>query len=122
MSPFRIIRFVRSTALLGALALVTTTFASAQAPQADNTKVNTRDREPGAVTADQQKNDAADRTITQKIRRSLMQDKGLSAYAHNVKIVSQNGQVTLKGRDRHRRRGSRGERDKRRAGPTEVVR
>ena len=35
--------------------------------------------------------------ITQKIRRALMDDKTLSTYAHNVKIVSQDGQVTLKG-------------------------
>ena len=71
----------------------------AQTPQTppDNTKVNTRDRAKGAVTADQQKENAGDRELTQKIRRSLMQDKALSTYAHNVKIVAQDGQVTLKG-------------------------
>ena len=63
----------------------------------DNTKVNTRDRAKGAVTADQQKENAGDRELTQKIRRALMQDKTLSTYAHNVKIVAQDGQVTLKG-------------------------
>ena len=26
-----------------------------------------------------------------------MKDKSLSSYAHNVKIITQNGQVTLKG-------------------------
>ena len=70
--------------------------ALAQTP-ADNTKVNTRDRSEGAVTADQQKENAADRTLTQKVRQSLMRDKSLSTYAHNVKIVSQGGEVTLKG-------------------------
>jgi hyperosmotically inducible protein len=70
--------------------------ALAQTP-ADNTKVNTRDRAKGAVTADQQKENASDRELTQKIRRALMQDKALSSYAHNVKIVAQGGQVTLKG-------------------------
>ncbi len=70
--------------------------ALAQTP-ADNTKVNTRDRAKGAVTADQQKENASDRELTQKIRRALMQDKTLSSYAHNVKIVAQGGQVTLKG-------------------------
>lgn len=64
---------------------------------ADNTKVNTRDRTKGAVTADQQKENASDRELTQKIRRALMQDKTLSSYAHNVKVVAQDGQVTLKG-------------------------
>jgi hyperosmotically inducible periplasmic protein len=97
MSPIRLNQFVRSTALVSALTFATTAFASAQAPQADNTKVNARDREPGAVTADQQKNDVADREATQKIRQSLMRDKGLSSYAHNVKVIAQDGQVTLKG-------------------------
>ena len=40
----------------------------------------------------------SDRDITQQIRQSIMKDKSLSTYAHNVKIVSQNGAVTLKGR------------------------
>jgi hyperosmotically inducible protein len=69
---------------------------AAQTP-ADNTKVNTRDRDKTAVTADQQRENTTDRDLTQKIRRALMQDKALSSYAHNVKIVSQGGQVTLKG-------------------------
>jgi hyperosmotically inducible periplasmic protein len=68
----------------------------AQTP-ADNTKVNTRDRAKGAVTADQQKENAIDRKLTQEIRRALMQDKSLSSYAHNVKVIAQGGQVTLKG-------------------------
>ena len=68
----------------------------AQTP-ADNTKVNTRDRAKTAVTADQQKENASDRDLTKKIRRALMQDKNLSTYAHNVKVVAQAGQVTLKG-------------------------
>ena len=68
----------------------------AQTP-ADNTKVNTRDRAKGAVTADQQKDNAGDRDLTQKIRRALMQDKSLSSYAHNVKVIAQGGTVTLKG-------------------------
>jgi len=68
----------------------------AQTP-ADNTKVNSRDRAKGAVTADQQKENVSDRDLTQKIRRALMQDKSLSSYAHNVKVIAQGGQVTLKG-------------------------
>ena len=65
--------------------------------QPDNSKVNQRDRNPGAVTADQQKESAADRQLASKIRKALTDDKALSTYAHNVKIVSQNGTVTLKG-------------------------
>jgi len=71
-------------------------FAAAQAP-ADNTKVNTRDRAAGAVTADQQKENPGDRDLAQKIRRALTADKALSTYAHNVKVVAQGGDVTLKG-------------------------
>ncbi len=63
----------------------------------DNTKVNDRDRNTGEVTADQQKENRPDLDITRDIRRSIMQDKSLSSYAHNVKIISQNGMVTLKG-------------------------
>ena len=40
---------------------------------------------------------AADRALTAKIRKAVMADKNLSTYAHNVKIISQNGTVTLKG-------------------------
>jgi len=82
-------------ALAGTLALSALPLA-AQTP-ADNTKVNTRDRAKGEVTADQQKNNAADRTMTQTIRRALVRDKSLSSYAHNVKVIAQGGQVTLKG-------------------------
>lgn len=64
---------------------------------ADNTKVNKRDRKAGAVTADQQKENESDRELTANIRKALMDNKDLSTYAHNVKIVTQNGMVTLKG-------------------------
>ena len=66
-------------------------------PPADNTKTNQRDRSKGEATADQAKNNAADRETMQKIRKSLMDDKSLSTYAHNLKIIAQNGKVTLKG-------------------------
>ena len=39
----------------------------------------------------------ADRDIVAKIRKSIMADKSLSTYAHNIKIISQDGTVTLKG-------------------------
>lgn len=63
----------------------------------DNTKVNKRDRNSGAATADQQKENSTDRELTRSIRRAITKDKSLSTYAHNVKIISQNGTVTLKG-------------------------
>ena len=71
--------------------------AVAQQTQPDNTKVNKRDRADGAVTADQQKENAPDRELAAKIRKSIVDDKELSTYAHNVKIVVREGKVTLKG-------------------------
>ena len=70
--------------------------ASAQTPP-DNTKANSADRAKNSVTADQQKNTVADRELTQHIRQALTADKSLSTYAHNVKVIAQGGQVTLKG-------------------------
>lgn len=86
----------KRTALAILAAIVMAPAVWAQTP-ADNTKVNTRDREKGAVTADQQKQNKADMALTQSIRKAVMKDKSLSTYAHNVKIISQDGQVTLKG-------------------------
>jgi hyperosmotically inducible protein len=64
---------------------------------ADNTKVNQRDQNANQPTADQQRNKTSDRDMTQQIRKAIVKDKSLSTYAHNVKIITQNGQVTLKG-------------------------
>ena len=72
-------------------------YGQADDTKPDNTKVNKRDRNAGEVTADQQKVNATDRELTKKIRQSVMADKSLSTYAHNIKIISQNGTVTLKG-------------------------
>jgi hyperosmotically inducible protein len=63
----------------------------------DNTKVNKRDRASGAVTADQQSNSSSDMKITQRIRRDVMNDDNFSTYAKNIKIITVDGKVTLKG-------------------------
>jgi hyperosmotically inducible periplasmic protein len=73
------------------------TSATQQQTPPDNTRVNQRDRSPDQPTADQGKNNKSDREIMKDIRKSVLDDKSLSTYAHNVKIISQNGQVTLKG-------------------------
>jgi hyperosmotically inducible protein len=87
--------------LAAALLLGTTSVISAQStdPQAkpDNTVVNKRDKTPGEPTADSQKMNVTDRQLAAKIRKSVVADKSLSTYAHNVKIISQDGTVTLKG-------------------------
>ena len=71
--------------------------ASPNQASPDNTKVNQRDRDKSQPTADQQKENKSDRELASKVRRALVQDKSLSTYAHNVKVVAQDGMVTLKG-------------------------
>jgi hyperosmotically inducible periplasmic protein len=68
-----------------------------QGTSPDNTKMNAQDRDKASPTADQQKDNRSDREITQQIRQFLVKDKSLSTYGHNVKVITQNGQVTLKG-------------------------
>jgi hyperosmotically inducible protein len=70
---------------------------SGQNVPADNTKVNQRDRDQAQPTADQQKENKPDRQVAQQIRQAIVKDKSLSTYAHNVKVIVQDGTVTLKG-------------------------
>jgi osmotically-inducible protein OsmY len=65
--------------------------------QPDNTRNNKGDASKGAVTADQQKETAADRDMAKKIRKSITSDSSLSTYAHNIKVIVRDGMVTLKG-------------------------
>jgi hyperosmotically inducible protein len=66
-------------------------------PAPDNSAVNVRDRAPGAMTAGQQSNSTSDVELTRRIRRAVVQDHSLSMLAHNVKIISTNGAVMLRG-------------------------
>ena len=89
------LRLVLSSALLG---LGTVTMAQDPTPTApDNSGINVRDRAPAAMTAGQQSNAKSDVELTRKIRRAVTRDDSLSMMAHNVKIVSANGSVTLRG-------------------------
>jgi len=80
----------------GVSAQSTSTAAATQSAP-DNTENNKRDRAAGEPTADQQKNNARDLDMTKRIRRSVMDDKAISTYGHNVKIIASGGMVTLKG-------------------------
>jgi hyperosmotically inducible protein len=95
MHQHRVTRIIHATVFAGLFTAIAVPAIAQTA--ADNTKVNTRDRAKGAVTADQQKENPGDRDIIQKIRQSVIKDKSLSTYAHNVKVIAQDGQVTLKG-------------------------
>jgi osmotically-inducible protein OsmY len=63
----------------------------------DNTKRNQRDRDPAAVTADQQGNSKGDISRTAAIRKAIGDRKELSTYAQNVKVITLNNHVTLRG-------------------------
>jgi hyperosmotically inducible protein len=64
---------------------------------ADNTGVNRADRAAGQPTAEQAKNDRPDRDLMKQIRKDIVSDKSLSTYAHNVKVIANQGKVTLEG-------------------------
>jgi hyperosmotically inducible periplasmic protein len=93
--PFGMLAFSLSLATAPLVAAAPTTGYHAAAPaQADNTNEN---KDQSSPTADRQKMDPADRAITQNIRKAIYKDRGLSTYAHNIKIIAQDGKVTLRG-------------------------
>jgi hyperosmotically inducible protein len=61
----------------------------------DNSAQN-KDQNQGK-TADNQPDAKSDRSTTAAVRRAIVADKDLSTYAHNIKIITTNGTVTLKG-------------------------
>jgi hyperosmotically inducible periplasmic protein len=91
------LRLLFAIVLMSCCGLLAAQDATSSQTQPDNTKVNQQDRNSSAPTADQQKENPSDRQLTQQIRRAITKDSSLSTYAHNVKIIVQNGTVTLKG-------------------------
>jgi hyperosmotically inducible periplasmic protein len=86
--------------LSAAAALLVAQICAADNPPStahDNTKANQSVASHKDQTADGQSNARSDLEVTQRIRRSVMADDALSTYAHNIKIVTVNGQVTLSG-------------------------
>jgi osmotically-inducible protein OsmY len=82
---------VRRVTILGCTGLLLTVSGFPQQP--DNTRENKNSR----PTAGQAKETKADRDLAAKIRKSVVDDKSLSTNAHNVKIIVENGVVTLRG-------------------------
>ena len=70
---------------------------SQTAVEPDNSGRNVRDRDDQNKTTGDQSENEADRTITQNIRRAVTADDSLSTNAKNVKIITNNGMVTLRG-------------------------
>jgi len=68
-----------------------------QAPAPDNTARNARDASPGTPTADGQGQSESDVRITADIRRAIVADESLSMNAHNCKVITRGGVVTLRG-------------------------
>jgi hyperosmotically inducible periplasmic protein len=88
---------IASKALLAATFLCSSSLLWAQQDSGSQAPDNTQSNQRAAQTADQQKNDSADVEMTRQIRRAIIHDKSLSAYAHNVKVITEQGVVTLKG-------------------------
>jgi len=63
----------------------------------ENTERNVRDKDDTTLTPEDQKETAADRKITAAIRRAIVRKKSLSLDAHNIKIITIDGVVTLRG-------------------------
>jgi osmotically-inducible protein OsmY len=67
-------------------------------PNADNTAKNVSDRNDATLTPGDQGDSPADREVTRKIRNVLtINASGYSATAQNIKIITVNGKVTLRG-------------------------
>jgi hyperosmotically inducible periplasmic protein len=71
--------------------------AEAKQVEADNSGRNVRDSDGDTLTPMDQSNDPGDLELTKKIRSELVADDSLSLKAHNVKIISIDGIVTLRG-------------------------
>jgi hyperosmotically inducible periplasmic protein len=73
---------------------------SAKSPDqydANNTGRNARDRSDNTLTPEDQGGSDADREISRQIRRAIVANDQLSADAKNIKVITQNGKVTLRG-------------------------
>jgi hyperosmotically inducible periplasmic protein len=86
---------VLSSVLLGPIPVSVAQDSTPTAP--DNSAVNMRDRETSATTAGQQSSVKSDVELTRRIRRAVVKDESLSMMARNVKIISADGSVTLRG-------------------------
>ena len=63
----------------------------------ENTEINVRDKDNTTLTPEDQKETKKDIKITADIRQAIIKDKSLSVDAQNVKIITRNGVVTLRG-------------------------
>jgi hyperosmotically inducible protein len=91
-------RLMKRTLILACLCAVNlAAIAADDKTKPDNTATNERDRSGETQTSGDQSNSSADLKITQAIRQALVKDSELSMTAKNIKIITDNGQVTLRG-------------------------
>ena len=88
-------RILLALACLSAVSLVA--MAADEKTKPDNTAINERDRSGETKTSGDQSNSSADLKTTQAIRQALMKDGELSMTAKNIKVITANGHVTLRG-------------------------
>jgi len=87
---------IAAMAIVGGMTVLVPNVRATDYP-ADNSGKNVRDRSDAAVTAGDQSNSKPDVKITQRIRKAVVADKSLSTNAHNIKIITADGVVTLRG-------------------------
>jgi osmotically-inducible protein OsmY len=79
------------------LSVFTLSAIAQESPASDNTRKNERDRSGETQTSGDQSNSSQDTQTTAAVRRAVVKDNSLSATAKNVKIITANGTVTLRG-------------------------
>jgi hyperosmotically inducible protein len=92
-------------ALTGSLIMMTspvraeqdTAIYMAASSELENTEINARDKDNTTLTPEDQKETESDIKITADIRQAIIKNKSLSVNAQNVKIITRNGVVTLRG-------------------------
>jgi len=84
------LRAALRSAAVGSLFISGSTYVAGG--QADSPKA------PAERTADDQKMNQSDTELTRKIRKAIVADKSFSINARNVKIITRDGMVTLRGR------------------------
>jgi hyperosmotically inducible periplasmic protein len=104
MSAHRILRFGACAAMLafaasGVVVAQTPPVAASSGANANanNTRINQRDRSMDTTTPVDQPNNHVDIQLAAAVRRALVKDDALSSQAHNIKLVASNGVVTLRG-------------------------
>src|SRR6478672_7584796 len=87
----------KTTLFFICLSLFALSAVAQETSDADNTKKNERDRSGETQTSGDQSNSKEDVNTTAAIRSAVVKDHSLSATAKNVKIITANGTVTLRG-------------------------